>query len=163
MRKKGDVSYTKSGRKTTVVTERAEATPEESAEIDRLEAIEEQEFGVRINFRWDRKHLEQLKEVAELMGVPYQAYMKMVLSKQMVTDIQMLKGELSFPIPASTSTAWAPPNIAALIHNNPAPFINGTTDTKDLFGKTDAEILDDDKTRKSKSNPFLGDRGPIVT
>lgn len=41
----------------------------------------------RVNFRWRRSQLATVKRAAEIVGVPYQTYMKQVLFRQALADI----------------------------------------------------------------------------
>lgn len=45
---------------------------------------------VRINFRWGRDQLKAVQHVAELMGVPYQTYVKEALFRQVVEDLNKM-------------------------------------------------------------------------
>lgn len=42
----------------------------------------------RVNFRWGTKQLELVKKVANLMGVPYQTYIKQVVYRQCLQDLK---------------------------------------------------------------------------
>lgn len=42
----------------------------------------------RVNFRWGTSQLEIVKQVADLMGVSYQQYIKQVLYRQAHEDLQ---------------------------------------------------------------------------
>lgn len=45
----------------------------------------------RINFRWGTAQLTLIKQVAELMGISYQQYIKQVLFRQAHADLQQFK------------------------------------------------------------------------
>ena len=49
----------------------------------------------RIFFRWNKKQLNLVKEAAELIGIPYQTYIKTVLFKQSLDDIKKAKEVLA--------------------------------------------------------------------
>ena len=59
---------------------------EQHAEAVRQTEIADNEC--RINFRWGSEQLEIVKRVADLMGVPYQQYIKQVLYRQAWEDLQ---------------------------------------------------------------------------
>jgi predicted DNA binding CopG/RHH family protein len=42
----------------------------------------------RVNFRWGLAQIDVVKRVADLMGVPYQQYIKQVLFRQAYADLQ---------------------------------------------------------------------------
>src|SRR2546422_11048745 len=44
--------------------------------------------AARVNFRWGREQVELVKRVAQLMGVPYQTYIKQVVYKQALADLE---------------------------------------------------------------------------
>jgi len=63
------------------------------AEIDRQarQAIEQAERDLeeaRVNFRWGKAQVDIVKEAAELMGVPYQTYIKQVVFRQAIADLR---------------------------------------------------------------------------
>lgn len=45
---------------------------------------------VRVNFRWTAEALSRVKKIAEAMGVPYQAYIKQVIYRQVLSDEKQL-------------------------------------------------------------------------
>jgi predicted DNA binding CopG/RHH family protein len=51
-------------------------------------AADEEIEAARVNFRWGREQVELVKRVAELMGIPYQTYIKQVVYRQAVADIE---------------------------------------------------------------------------
>lgn len=52
------------------------------------EAEEELAQEVRVNFRWRKEQLRLVQKAAERIGIPYQTYVKYVLFKQAVADLQ---------------------------------------------------------------------------
>jgi predicted DNA binding CopG/RHH family protein len=69
-----------------------------SAEIDakvsKLTALADSEIEqTRVNFRWQKEPLNLIKKVAESMGVPYQTYIKQVLYRQALNDIQLIQSQ----------------------------------------------------------------------
>lgn len=53
-----------------------------------IKTAEEQIEDVRVSFRWKSKQLNIIKQASELIGVPYQTYIKTVLFKQSIEDIK---------------------------------------------------------------------------
>ena len=51
-------------------------------------AADEEIEAARVNFRWGREQVELVKRVAQLMGVPYQTYIKQVVYKQALADLK---------------------------------------------------------------------------
>jgi len=45
----------------------------------------------RVNFRWGREQLAIVKRAAAVMGVPYQTYMKQVVFRQALADLQAVR------------------------------------------------------------------------
>lgn len=73
-----------------------EATPEEAAHVQELVAECEKEYGVQVNFRWDRDPMELVRKAAALMGVSTSAYMKMVLYRQALADVSQAQQQPTF-------------------------------------------------------------------
>jgi len=62
--------------------------PTLSAKIEKMtEEADRQIEESRVNFRWGREQVSLIKKVAELIGVPYQTYIKQVLYRQAVDDL----------------------------------------------------------------------------
>lgn len=64
------------------------------AELDRkvreMTTIADQDVAeTRVNFRWGVPQLATVKRAAATMGVPYQSYIKQVLIRQALADLQM--------------------------------------------------------------------------
>lgn len=51
-------------------------------------AADEEIEAARVNFRWGRAQVDLVKRVAELMGIPYQTYIKQVVYKQALSDLK---------------------------------------------------------------------------
>ena len=64
--------------------------PEAEAEYynKMIKTAEDQIEDVRVSFRWKSKQLNIIKQASELIGVPYQTYIKTVLFKQSIEDIK---------------------------------------------------------------------------
>jgi predicted DNA binding CopG/RHH family protein len=45
----------------------------------------------RVSFRWDKQHVEIIKHAAKLLGVPYQTYMKVLLIRGAIQDIEHMQ------------------------------------------------------------------------
>ena len=73
-----------------------EFSGEEAEKINNMiELADKENDEVRISFRWKNKQLQILKEASELIGVPYQTYIKMVLYNHSIEDIKKSKEILS--------------------------------------------------------------------
>ncbi|HEY9774237.1 MAG TPA: hypothetical protein V6C81_10600 [Planktothrix sp.] len=71
-----------------------------SAKVTKKIAVAEKELaGVRVNFRWGSAQLTLVKTVAELIGVPYQTYIKQVLYRQCLEDLKAFKDAADSPNP----------------------------------------------------------------
>lgn len=57
----------------------------------------------RINFRWGTAQLTLIKQVAELMGISYQQYIKQVLFRQAHADLQQFKSSTVAETPGKYS------------------------------------------------------------
>ncbi|MGH2366295.1 MAG: hypothetical protein ACRDHX_16810 [Chloroflexota bacterium] len=56
-----------------------------------LEAQADQELEqTNVNFRWGREQVEVVKRAAAIIGVPYQTYLKQVVYKHAIEDIERL-------------------------------------------------------------------------
>jgi predicted DNA binding CopG/RHH family protein len=59
------------------------------AKVEKMIAQADSEFEeVRINFRWGHSQLNTIKKAVDLIGVPYQTYIKSVLFRQATEDIR---------------------------------------------------------------------------
>jgi len=66
--------------------------------IDRINELEDQAdrdvYAMNVNFRWGRDQVAVVKKAAALIGVPYQTYLKQVVYKQDLSDIESAKSAL---------------------------------------------------------------------
>ncbi len=53
-----------------------------------MKTADEEIEAARVNFRWGREQVELVKQVAQLMGIPYQTYIKQVVFKQALADLK---------------------------------------------------------------------------
>jgi predicted DNA binding CopG/RHH family protein len=75
----GDVEYD------AAFTAKVEAaTAQAEADVSARKTVE-----VHVHFRWDSQHLNVVRKAAELLGVPYQAYIKDCIFRQALRDIDM--------------------------------------------------------------------------
>ena len=69
-----------------------ELDPELDAKIEQMTvAADAEETACRVNFRWEKKPLELVKQAAASMGVPYQIYIKQVLYRQALADLKEME------------------------------------------------------------------------
>jgi predicted DNA binding CopG/RHH family protein len=65
---------------------------EKDSEIEAMTEQAEKDIAelkeIRVNFRWDKEHLAVVKRAAEVIGVPYQVYIKDSLFRHAVEDIE---------------------------------------------------------------------------
>ena len=74
-----------------VVDERAEEDPQVSDLVSRLEAEAEADDEIAtgsITLRWGKGQIAVVKRAAAILGVPYQTYLKQVVFRQAVDDIE---------------------------------------------------------------------------
>ena len=63
--------------------------PTTSARVDAMISAADREHSeTRVNFRWGKEQLALVKKTAELMGVPYQTYIKQVVYRQCLLDLK---------------------------------------------------------------------------
>ncbi len=61
-----------------------------SAKVEEMISVADQQASeTRVNFRWGKEQLDLVKTVAALMGVPYQTYIKQVVFRQCLEDLQL--------------------------------------------------------------------------
>jgi predicted DNA binding CopG/RHH family protein len=75
---------------------------EDHTEALRQIAIADEEF--RVNFRWGHTQVNLVKQVADLMGVSYQQYIKQVVFRQAQSDLEQFSKTVK---PASTELTTA--------------------------------------------------------
>jgi predicted DNA binding CopG/RHH family protein len=79
-----------------IVADRVDEDPEVSALVTRLEAAADRELAAgTVTLRWGREQIAVVKRAAALIGVPYQTYLKQVVFKQAVVDIERAEAALS--------------------------------------------------------------------
>ncbi len=59
--------------------------------------------STRVNFRWQKAPLNLIKSVAKEMGIPYQTYIKQVLYRQALSDLDRIRAIDSNQYPTSNS------------------------------------------------------------
>lgn len=70
-----------------------ELSPELDTKVTKMiEQADAEIEAARVNFRWDKQHVDLIKTAAELLGVPYQVYIKMVLAEHAVNTVQRFAG-----------------------------------------------------------------------
>lgn len=68
-----------------------ELPPEVSVRVNRMIAEADAEIDTtRVNFRWGADQLQMVRRVADMLGVPYQTYIKDALLRQAADDFQRL-------------------------------------------------------------------------
>ena len=73
-----------------------EEDPEVSALVTRLEAAADRELAAgTVTLRWGREQIGIVKRAAALMGVPYQTYLKQVVFRQALDDIERTEAALA--------------------------------------------------------------------
>ncbi len=72
-----------------VVDERVEEDAEVSELVSRLEAAADRELATgSVTLRWGKGHIAVVKRAAAILGVPYQTYLKQVVFRQALADIE---------------------------------------------------------------------------
>lgn len=57
--------------------------------VDQMIAAADSEIEeTRVNFRWGKKQVNLVKQAADLMGIPYQIYIKETVYRQALKDIR---------------------------------------------------------------------------
>lgn len=81
-----------------IVADRVEEDLEVSELVTRLEAAADRELAAgTVTLRWGREQIAVVKRAAALMGVPYQTYLKQVVFRQALDDIQRAETALGGP------------------------------------------------------------------
>lgn len=62
----------------------------------------------RVNFRWQKEPLSLIKRVAHAMGVPYQTYIKQVLYRQALEDLNKIQATITPSLATQAFAAVAP-------------------------------------------------------
>ena len=78
-----------------VIAERVEEDPEVSEHVTRLERVADAELATRtVSLRWGKEQIDVVKRAAAIMGVPYQTYVKQVVFRQALCDIEQARAAL---------------------------------------------------------------------
>jgi predicted DNA binding CopG/RHH family protein len=79
-----------------IVADQVEEDPEVSETVTRLEADADRELAAgSVTLRWGREQISVVKRAAALIGVPYQTYLKQVVFKQAIADIERAESVLA--------------------------------------------------------------------
>jgi predicted DNA binding CopG/RHH family protein len=79
-----------------IVGDHVEEDAEVSELVTRLESQADREIAaISITLRWGRKQIAVVKRAAAIMGVPYQTYLKQVVFKQALADIEHAEAVLA--------------------------------------------------------------------
>ena len=72
-----------------VVADRVEEDAEVSEQVSRLEAEADEEIAAgTVSLRWGKEQIAVVKRAAAILGVPYQTYLKQVVFRQALADIE---------------------------------------------------------------------------
>ena len=64
-------------------------TPKQDAKARKaIKQADQQIAEARVNFRWGKIQVELVKRAAEAIGVPYQTYIKQVVYRQALKDLE---------------------------------------------------------------------------
>ncbi len=78
-----------------IVGDRVEEDPEVSELVTQLEAAADRELAAgTVTLRWGRDQIAVVKRAAALVGVPYQTYLKHVVFRQALADIERAQAAL---------------------------------------------------------------------
>lgn len=87
-----------------VVAERVEEDAEVSELVSRLEQEADREIAAgAITLRWGKEQIAVVKRAAAILGVPYQTYLKQVVFRQALADIEQAEAVLTPEAPAGSS------------------------------------------------------------
>jgi predicted DNA binding CopG/RHH family protein len=79
-----------------VVAERVKEDVEVSELVSRLEAEADRETAAGIvTLRWGKEQIGVVKRAAAILGVPYQTYLKQVVFRQAMADIELAEAVLT--------------------------------------------------------------------
>lgn len=91
-REKGFKEKTKSGIEIEYDGDDNDIEPAVQARVAEMtEAADAEDDACRVNFRWGREQVQLVKAAAAKMGVPYQTYIKQVVTRQALADMQAFK------------------------------------------------------------------------
>lgn len=78
------------------VADHVEEDPEVSEMVTRMEEEADREIAAgTVTLRWGKEQIAVVKRAAAIMGVPYQTYLKQVVFKQAVADIERAEAVLT--------------------------------------------------------------------
>lgn len=87
-----------------VVAERVEEDAEVSELVSRLEQEADREIAAgAITLRWGKEQIAVVKRAAAILGVPYQTYLKQVVFRQALADIEQAEAVLTPEASAGSS------------------------------------------------------------
>jgi predicted DNA binding CopG/RHH family protein len=79
-----------------IVADQVEEDPEVSEMVTRMESEADRNVAARtVMLRWGREQIAVVKRAAALMGVPYQTYLKQVVFRQALADIEQAEAVLT--------------------------------------------------------------------
>jgi len=89
-----------------VIADHLEEDEETSEMVTRMEREADEEISAStVTLRWGREQVDVVKRAAGIMGVPYQTYLKQVVFRQAVEDIERAQGVLGSRRKASRRAA----------------------------------------------------------
>jgi predicted DNA binding CopG/RHH family protein len=93
-----------------VIADRVVENEEMSEWITRLEEEADRDIAAgTVTLRWGKEQIDVVKRAAAIVGVPYQTYLKQVVFRQALADIEQAKSALGrAPRRKSTATARRP-------------------------------------------------------
>jgi predicted DNA binding CopG/RHH family protein len=72
-----------------VIADNIEEDEETTELVTRLEQAADQEIAAgTVSLRWGKEQIAVVKRAAAILGVPYQTYLKQVVFRQALTDIE---------------------------------------------------------------------------
>ncbi|HTE84906.1 MAG TPA: hypothetical protein VK821_09240 [Dehalococcoidia bacterium] len=81
-----------------IIADQVEEDSDISELVTGLEAEADREIAASsITLRWGRRQIAVIKRAAALMGIPYQTYLKQVVFKQAIADIEHAEPVLARP------------------------------------------------------------------
>jgi predicted DNA binding CopG/RHH family protein len=81
-----------------VVADRVQEDAEVSEMVTRLEEQADRDIAAgTVTLRWGKEQIAVVKRAAAIMGIPYQTYLKQVVFKQAVADIEHAEAVLAHP------------------------------------------------------------------
>jgi len=79
-----------------IVADHFDEDPEVSEIVTQMEAEADREIAAgSVTLRWGRRQIDVVKRAAALMGVPYQTYLKQVVFRQALADIERAESVLA--------------------------------------------------------------------